>query len=114
MDRDVPEAGVEHQLQQRTRLLKAAMVGLSIVLAACAIAITSAIVYRFIEPAPPPPLMAFGVSALPLPVGCSIDYVQAEGERLIVEIGGGDECRRVLIGDLRTGSLIGQFQFPNQ
>ena len=72
------------------------------------------IVYRFIKPAPPPILPPFGVSALPIPVGCSVDYVQAEGDRLILQIGGGDECRRILIADLRTGNLIGQFQFPNQ
>jgi hypothetical protein len=110
----VPEAGVEHQVQHRTRLLKVALAGLSLVLALCAVAITSAIVYRFIEPLPPAPLAPFGVSALPVPVGCSIDYVQAEGDRLIVEVGGGDECRRVLVTDLRTGGLIGQFQFPRE
>ena len=114
MGRDVPEAGVEHQLQQRGRLLKGAVVGLCAVLAICAILITTAIVYRFIEPAPPAELPPFGVSALPVPVGCSIDYVMAEGERLILQIGGSDECRRILIADLRTGTLIGQFQFPNQ
>jgi hypothetical protein len=111
---DVPEAGVEHQVQQRGRLLKGAVMALSLVLAICAIVITTAIVYRFIKPAPPPALTPFGVSALPVPVGCAIDYVMAEGDRLIIQIGGGDECRRILIGDLRTGSLIGQFQFPNQ
>jgi len=111
---DVPEAGVEHQVQQRGRLLKGAVVALSLVLAICAIVITTAIVYRFIKPAPPAELAPFGVSALPIPVGCSIDYVMAEGGRLILQIGGSDECRRILIADLRTGNLIGQFQFPNQ
>ena len=111
---DVPEAGVEHQVQQRGRLLKGAVVALSLVLAICAIVITTAIVYRFIKPAPPAELAPFGVSALPIPVGCTIDYVMAEGGRLILQIGGSDECRRILIADLRTGNLIGQFQFPNQ
>jgi hypothetical protein len=110
----VPEAGVVHQVQQRGRVLKGAIVALSLVLAICAIVITTAIVYRFIRPAPPAELTPFGVSALPIPVGCTIDYTQAEGDRLILQIGGGDECRRVLIGDMRTGNLVGQFQFPNQ
>ncbi|HET6157914.1 MAG TPA: hypothetical protein VFE34_06190 [Dongiaceae bacterium] len=110
----MPEAGVEHQVQQGGRALKGAVVALCAVLAICAIVITTAIVYRMIRPAPPPPLTPFGVSALPVPVGCSIDYVTAEGDRLIVQIGGSDECRRILIGDMRTGNLIGQFQFPNQ
>ena len=105
---------MEHQVQQRGRVLKGAIVFLSLVLAICAIVITTAIVYRFIRPAPPAELTPFGVSALPIPVGCTIDYTQAEGDRLILQIGGGEECRRVLIGDMRTGNLLGQFQFPNQ
>jgi hypothetical protein len=40
--------------------------------------------------------------------------VTAAGDRLILQVGGGEECRRILVGDLRTGNLIGQFQFPNQ
>ncbi len=110
----VPEAGVEHQVQQHGRVLKGAVVGLCAVLAVCAIAIATAIVYRVIQPAPPPDLAPFGVSALAVPVGCRLDYVTAEGDRLVLQIGGGDECRRVLITDLRTGALLGQFQFPHQ
>ncbi len=90
------------------------MAGLCAVLAICAIVITAAITYRFITPAPPSALTPFGVSALPVPVGCSLDYVTADGDRLIVQIGGGEECRRVLIADMRTGALLGQFQFPHQ
>jgi hypothetical protein len=114
MGRGVPEAEVEHQVQQRGRALKGAVVGLCAVLAICAIVITTAIVYRFIRPAPPQEFAPFGVSALPVPVGCAIDYVMAEGDRLILQIGGGDECRRILVTDLGTGNLIGQFQFPSQ
>lgn len=110
----MPAAGVEHQVQQRGRALKWAAVALCAVLASCAVVITAAIVYRFIKPAPPQELPPFGVSALPVPVGCSIDYVLAEGDRLILQIGGGEECRRILVADLRTGALLGQFQFPNQ
>ncbi|MEZ5830517.1 MAG: hypothetical protein R3D05_05015 [Dongiaceae bacterium] len=105
---------MEHQVQQRGRLLKSAVAGLCAVLAICAIAIATAIVYRLVKPAPGVPLTPFGVSALPIPVGCSIDYVVAEGGRLIVEVGGSEDCRRILIADLSTGALIGQFQFPNQ
>lgn len=105
---------MEHQVQQGGRLLKGAVVGLCALLAICAIVITTAIVYRFIRPAPPPELVPFGVSALPVPVGCSVDYVTAEGDRLILQIGGGDDCRRILVTDMRTGALLGQFQFPSQ
>jgi hypothetical protein len=114
MGRDVPEAGVEHQVQQRGHLLKGAVVGICTVLALCAVVITAAIVYRFIRPAPPPELVPFGVSALPVPVGCSVDYIHAEGDRLILQIGGSDECRRIIVTDMRTGALLGQFHFPTQ
>jgi hypothetical protein len=114
MGRDVPEAGVEHQVQQGSRLLKGAMVGLCAVLAVCAIVTTAVIAYRFVEPAPPRAHSPFGVSALPVPVGCVIDYVMAESDRLIVQIGGSDECRRILVTDLTTGTLLGQYQFPSQ
>ena len=109
---NVPEAGVADQLQQHNRTLKSAVAGLCVVLALCAIAITATIVYRFIVPPPAADLSPFGVSALPLPVGCIIDYVHAEGDRLILQIGGTDECRRVLVSDLRSGALLGQYQFP--
>lgn len=102
------------QLPQRLRLLKAVVVGLAFVLALCAIIITASIVYRVVNPAQPPAPAGFGVSPLPLPPGCSVDYAQAEGDRLILQIGGNDTCRRVLVADLRTGALIGQFQFPNE
>ena len=110
----MPEAAVEHQVQQGSRLLKGAVVALCAVLAVCAIAITAVIVYRFVEPAPPRAPAPFGVSALPVPVGCAIDYVMAEGDRLILQIGGSDECRRILVTDLTTGTLPGQYQFPSQ
>lgn len=105
---------MEHQVQQGSRLLKGAVVGLCAVLAICAIAITAVIAYRFVEPPSPRALPPFGVSALPVPVGCVIDYVMAEGDRLILQIGGSDECRRILVTDLTTGTLLGQYQFPSQ
>ena len=57
MGRDVPEAGVEHQVQQGSRLLKGAMVGLCAVLAICTIGLVNALVwygrlhYRLLKPA---------------------------------------------------------------
>jgi len=114
MGRDVPEAGVGVQVQHGSRLLKGTVVGLGLVLALCAIVITTAIVYRLIKPTPPPILKSFGMSALPVPVGCTIDYVTAASDRLILQIGGSEECRRILVTDLTTGTLLGQYQFPSQ
>lgn len=95
------------------RGLKAVVIGLAVVLALCGIVITVAIVFRLLNPAVPPVAAGFGVSPLPLPPGCRVDYVMAEGDRLILQIGGNDNtCRRVLVADMRTGALIGQFHFP--
>jgi hypothetical protein len=114
MGYDVPDSEVEHPVQQGGRLLKGAVAGLCAVVALCAIVITVAIVYLVIEPLPPPARapVPFGVSALPVPVGCLIDYVLAEDNRLTPEIGGSDECRRILVTDLATGNLLGRYQFP--
>lgn len=106
--------GATHDLAGRTRLLKAVVVGLALVLALCGIIITVSIVYRVINPAEPRSAATFGISPLPLPPGCTVDYAQAEGDRLILQIGGNDTCRRILVTDLRSGALIGQFQFPNE
>lgn len=95
------------------RLLKAVVIGLAIVLMLCGMVIAGTIVYRAVN-MPEPKSVNFGVSPLPLPPGCSVDYVEAEGDRLIVQVGGNDTCRRVLIADLKTGALIGQFHFPNE
>lgn len=107
------DGNVSDQVAQRTGLLKAVVVGLAIVLALCGMIIAGTIVYRAVN-MPEPKAVSFGVSPLPLPAGCTVDYVQAEGDRLILQIGGADTCRRVLVADLKSGQLIGQFQFPNE
>lgn len=89
------------------------VIGLGVLLAICAAIVLGTIVYRLFN-MPAPQAADFGVSPLPLPPGCTVDYVQAEGDRLILQIGGPDECRRVLVADLKTGALIGQFHFPNE
>ena len=107
------DGNVSDQVAQRTGLLKAVVIGLGVLLAICAAIVIGTIVYRLFN-MPEPKAVSFGVSPLPLPAGCTVDYVQAEGDRLILQIGGADNCRRVLVADLKTGQLIGQFQFPNE
>lgn len=107
------DGNVSDQVAQRTGLLKAVVIGLGVLLAICAAIVIGTIVYRLFNP-PEPKAAAFGVSPLPLPPGCTVDFVQAEGDRLILQIGGNDTCRRVLVADLKTGALIGQFHFPNE
>lgn len=51
----------------------------------------------------------FDTASLPLPAGCRVEQMSAEGDRLILSIGGRDDCRRVLIADMKSGKMIGQF-----
>jgi hypothetical protein len=89
---------------------------MGVLLAICAAIVVGTIVYRLfnVEPAAPSAAAGFGIAQLPVPAGCSIDQMTAEGDRLILRIGGSDSCRRVLITDLKTGALIGQFHFSDQ
>ena len=56
---------------------------------------------------------AFDLATLPIPDGCRVEQMATEGERLILSIGGRDDCRRVLIADMKSGKLIGQFVLQN-
>jgi len=100
---------VSDPVQQPGQGLKAVVIGLGVLLAICAVVVVGTIVYRLF--AAPSAAAGFGISSLPVPAGCSIDQVTAEGDRLIVQVGGNDACRRVMIADMKTGALIGQFQF---
>lgn len=52
----------------------------------------------------------FDLATLPVPDGCRVEQMTAEGDRLVLSIGGRDDCRRVLIADMKSGKLIGQFE----
>lgn len=105
-------------VQQPGQGLKAVVIGLGVLLAICAAIVVGTIVYRLFNmpssDAEPSAAAGFGVADLPVPAGCTIYEMTAEGDRLILRIGGSDDCRRVLIADLRTGALIGQFHFSDQ
>ena len=104
---------VSDPVQQPGQGLKAVVIGLGVLLAICAAVVVGTIVYRLFNAAPSA-AASFGIAQLPVPAGCSIDQMTAEGDRLILRIGGSDACRRVLITDLKTGALIGQFHFSDQ
>lgn len=60
---------------------------------------------------------AFDPVSLPLPAGCEIASVTAEGDRLVIAIGGTDiaggaPCRRILIADMESGKVTGEIGFP--
>ena len=55
----------------------------------------------------------FDLAKLPVPAGCRVEQMTAEGDRLILSIGGRDDCRRVLIADMKSGQVIGQFDLTS-
>ena len=52
-------------------------------------------------------LPSFGTIDLPIPPGCQIMETATSEGRLILRLGTGDRCNRVLIVDMATGRLIG-------
>ena len=54
----------------------------------------------------------FGNASLKLPAECQIASTSVSGDRLIIVTSGpADVCRLILVADLKTGKLIGQFSF---
>jgi hypothetical protein len=84
------------------RLLKALVIFFAVILVAAALFLIYAGTTRMAK-------SGFDTAALPVPDGCRVEQMTAEGDRLILAIGGRDDCRRVLIADMKTGKLIGQF-----
>ena len=55
----------------------------------------------------------FGAASLPIPAACQVASATASGDRLIVVTSGpADQCRLILVADLKSGRLIGQFTYP--
>ena len=54
-------------------------------------------------------------ATLPVPAGCSVATMATSGDRLLLSLGGsGPDCRGILIADMATGKLIGQFKFSDK
>ncbi|HWT98177.1 MAG TPA: hypothetical protein VN229_11205 [Terriglobales bacterium] len=55
----------------------------------------------------------FGSATLPIPGACQIASATTSGDRLIVVTSGpADQCRLILVADIKSGRLIGQFTYP--
>lgn len=111
------------QLASRMRALKWVVSILGILLVIAMITTVAGVIYKARHAGPAgsatstpgggmPVPAGFGTAALSLPAGCQIASATASGDRLvIVASGAGDACRLVLVTDLRSGRLIGQFSF---
>jgi hypothetical protein len=100
----------EEAVQRHARVLKAMIWGMGVLMAAAAVVVVAMIVKAVNRPE-----MGEIVAGLPVPAGCNVAEMTTSGDRLIVSLGGGGpECRGILIADMRTGKLIGQFKLSGQ
>jgi hypothetical protein len=53
------------------------------------------------------PLPAFGDMSVPVPEGCRVVEMVPAGDRLLLRLGSGQRCNRILIVDLATGTQLG-------
>ncbi|WP_374383807.1 DUF6476 family protein [Dongia sp.] len=94
---------VTTEVPRQMRFLKALVIFFALVLVAAALFLVYVGTTRMGR-------SGFDLASLPVPDGCRVEQMAAEGDRLILSIGGRDDCRRVLIADMKTGRLIGQFE----
>jgi len=53
------------------------------------------------------PLPAFGDMSVPVPEGCRVVEMVPAGDRLLLRLGSGQRCNRILVVDLATGTQLG-------
>lgn len=108
----------EEAVQRHARVLKAMIWGMGVLMAAAAVVVVAMIVKAVNRPE-----MGEIIASLPVPAGCTIAQMTTSGDRLILALGaidggagngGGPECRGILVADLATGKLIGQFKFSGE
>ena len=63
--------------------------------------------FRGKAPAVAAPVASFGETRIPLPEGCTVAEMRAEGDRLFLRIGPPGACERIVIIDLGTGQPTG-------
>ena len=98
---------VSREVPRQMRFLKALVIFFAILLLAAAGILIAVGLSRMGK-------SGFDLATLPVPDGCRVEQMTAAGDRLILSIGGpglisGDDCRRVLIADMKSGRLLGQF-----
>jgi hypothetical protein len=118
-DQQVEEAA---QLARRMRALKWVVSILGVLLVLAMITTVAGVIYKARHSATASGQGAgtagqasggFGNASLPIPSACQVASATASGDRLIVVTSGpADQCRLILVADLKSGRLIGQFTYP--
>jgi hypothetical protein len=123
-DQQVEEAA---QLARRMRVLKWVVSILGVLLVLAMITTVAGVIYKARHNAaaggavtggqganaPGQVSGGFGNAGLPIPAACQVASANASGDRLIIITSGpADQCRLILVADLKSGRLIGQFTYP--
>lgn len=100
-------SGVDKEVPREMRFLKGLVIFFALILVAAAGFLIVVGVGRMEKP-------GFDIAHLPIPKGCEIEQMTTSDDKLIFSLAPGlsgnpDDCRRVLIADMTTGKLIGQF-----
>lgn len=94
---------LNREVPRDVRFLKLLVIFFAILLVAAALFLVYAGVTRMGK-------SGFDVASLPVPDFCDVRETSVDGDRLILTLSGNaPDCRRVLIADMKTGKLIGQF-----
>ena len=95
--------------------LKVLVVVMGVLIVAGVVVIAVSVINRMNAPAgrhdtdsAAPALRSFDSAALSIPHGCSVARLRPAGERLILQLGGGDGCGQILIVDMDSGRLLGR------
>ncbi len=94
----------KREVPRQVRILKAMVIAFALALVAAACFLVLVGVARMGN-------AGFGTATLPIPAGCTIAATQSSGDRLVLTLQGiGEDCRRLIIADMKTGKLVGIFE----
>ena len=93
------------------RALKALVIVMGLLIVVGVVAVAATIAYRLGRLAEAPAVAGpggFAAVELAIPEGCRAVEAAPAGERLVLRLGDGRQCNRILIVDMNSGALLGR------
>lgn len=97
------------EVPRQARLLKRLVIGFALLLVLAALFLVAVGVSRLGGAGGD--LGGFDTATLPIPPGCEVVQMTAEGDRLVLALRGIGDCPGVVIADMKSGRLLGRFDF---
>ena len=91
--------------------LKALVIVMGLLIVVGVVAVAATIAYRLGRLAEAPAVAragGFAAVELAIPEGCRAVEAAPAGERLVLRLGDGRQCNRILIVDMNSGALLGR------